>query len=154
MSEAIDIIKLVRELPSRPRGRAGIVLTHEHRGQKEWAAELAQLTGSAHIDLLDCFSRDKTLSGAVAQFSVSRLFEFLGDHTMAPVLVVSGMEFLKATWSGQPNTGEQFGSCVETWSRKPSLLFVVQYDRYLAERKFRRFPQYTFVVDQRETLAL
>jgi hypothetical protein len=154
MSEPIDMVKMVKALPSRPRGRAGIVFTREYNGQKEWASELARQTGSDHIDLLDHFVKEAALSSMAGQFSVSRLFEFLKGYSPADLLIVSGMEFLKATWSGQPNAGEQFTGCVETWSEKPCLLFVMQYDKSMASRKFRRFPQYTFIVDQKETLAL
>jgi len=154
MGEPIDMIELVKALPARPRGRSTVVFTHEHRGQKEWAAELARQTGSAHINLLDHFVEEKGLSDEVGKFSVSHLFEFLKDYSEAPVLIISGMEFLKATWAGQPNAGERFASHMETWSGKPGLLFVMQYDKGLAAHRFRRFPQHTFVVDQRETLAL
>ena len=47
MSDPVNIVQLVRDLPSRPRGRACIVLTHEYEGQKEWAAELARQTSCA-----------------------------------------------------------------------------------------------------------
>jgi len=63
------------------------------------------------------------------------------------------MEFLKATWIGQSNVTEQFASHVETWNQSPCLLFVLQYDKTLATREFRRFPQYTFAVDQKETFS-
>ena len=70
------------------------------------------------------------------------------------VLIVSGLEFLKASWIGQSSAVEQFASRMETWDRQPALVFVLQHDGALATRPFRRFRQYTFVVDQRETLAL
>ena len=70
------------------------------------------------------------------------------------MLIVSGMEFLKATWSGQSNAVEEFASRVETWDQKPCLLFVLQYDKSIEAREFRRFPQYISVVDQKDTLAL
>ncbi|MGI6708813.1 MAG: hypothetical protein ACOX33_06850 [Dethiobacteria bacterium] len=154
MGEPIDIVKLVKALPSRPRGRACIVFTHDYSGQKGWASELARQTGYDHINLLEHFAKEPKLSDAVEQFSVPRLFDFLKGYSTADLLIVSGMEFLKATWAGQPYAGEQFASRVETWSEKPCLLFVMQYDKSLASRKFRRFPQYTFIVDQKETLAL
>lgn len=154
MTSPVNMLKFVEALPSRQRGRAAIVFTHEHRGQKEWAAELARQTGSDHIDLLDFFFKDAALGSTVGQFSVSRLFEYLQAYRSTRVLIVSGLEFLKATWSGQASAGEQFASRVETWSQRPSLLFVLQHDRNMAARKFRRFPQYTFIVDQKETLAL
>lgn len=154
MSDPVDIVKLVRELPSRARGQACIVLTHEYKGQKEWAAELARQTESQHIDLLDTIEKDDNLCNSVAQFSVKELFKYLKNNNQTPVLIVTGIEFLKATWSGQANAVEQFASQVEMWRHSPCLLLVLQYDKTLACRKFSRFPQYTFVVDQEETLAL
>ena len=163
MNEPVDMVTLVRDLPSRPRGRACIVLTHEYGGQKEWAAELARQTDSEHLDLLELFAQDAELSSKIGQFSVPVLFNFLKTANKEPsnssfknvsVLVISGMEFLKATWAGQSNVVEQFASHVETWNQKPCLLFVLQYDKIIATREYRRFRQYTFVVDQRETLKL
>ena len=154
MSDPVNMVQLVKDLPSRPRGRACIVLTHEYEGQKEWAAELARQTDSEHIDLLQLFAQDTKLSSKIGQFLVPSLFDFLKGQSQAPVLIVSGIEFLKATWSGQSNVGEQFASHVETWDQKPCLLFVLQYDKIIATREYRRFRQYTFVVDQKETLAL
>ena len=154
MNKPVDIVKLVGELPSRSRGKACIVLTHENEGQKEWAAELARQTESEHLDLLELFSEDAELSRKISQFLIPNLFVFLKSYDKAPVLIVSGIEFLKATWSGQTNSVEQFASHVETWNQKPCILFVFQYDKIIATRDFRRYRQYTFVVDQKETLAL
>ncbi|MCP4104695.1 MAG: hypothetical protein GY749_04030 [Desulfobacteraceae bacterium] len=154
MNESVDIVTLVRDLPSRSRGRACIVFTHKYEEQKEWAAELARQTGAKHLDLLELFAQDAELSSKIEQFPVTSLFEFLKTHNQTPVLVISGMEFLKATWVGQSNVAEQFASHVETWNWKPCLLFVLQYDKIIATREYRRYRQYTFVVDQKETLAL
>lgn len=154
MSDPVNMVQLVRSMPSRPRGRACIVLIHEYEGQKEWAAELARQTESEHLDLLELFSEDAELSKKISQFLIPNLFEFLKGYDKAPVLIVSGIEFLKATWSGQANSVEQFASHVETWNQKPCILFVLQYDKIIATREFRRYRQYTFVVDQKETLAL
>ena len=154
MNEPVDIVTLVRNLPLRSSGRACIVLTHEYEGQKEWAAELARQTDSEHLDLLELFAKDAELSDKIGQFPVTKLLELLKTHDQAPVLIISGMEFLKATWVGQPNVVEQFASRVETWNQKPCLLFVLQYDKIIAAREYRRYRQYTFVVDQKETLAL
>jgi hypothetical protein len=148
------MVQLVKALSSRPRGRACIVLTHEYQGQKAWAAELARQTDSEHLDLLELFAQDTKLSSKIGQFLVPSLFDFLKGQSQSPVLIVSGIEFLKATWSGQSNVGEQFASHVETWDQKPCLLFVLQYDKIIATREYRRFRQYTFVVDQKETIKL
>ena len=160
MNDPVDMAKLVKNLPSRPRGRACIVLTHEYDGQKEWAAELARQTDSGHIDLLELFATRPELSQKIGQFNVSGLFRLLADLKNSPFsihnssFIISNMEFLKATWTGQSNVTEQFASHVETWNQSPCLLFVLQYDKTLATREFRRFRQYTFVVDQKETLKL
>jgi len=154
VSKPIDTVQLVRDLPARPRGRACIVLTREIVGQAEWAAKLAAQTDSEHLDLLDHFAQDRTLAGKITQFSVRYLFDFLKNRSLAPVLIVSGIEFLTATWAGQPNAIEQFASRVETWNGKPCLLFVVQYDTTIATRRFGRHRQHTFVVDQADTLQL
>ena len=154
MNDPVNIIQLVNGLPSRPRGRACIVLTHEYKGQREWAMELARQTNSEHIDLLELFDKDQTLGNKIGQFLVPSLFDFLKGRSQARLLIVSGMEFLKATWTGQLNAVEQFASLVKTWDKTPCLLFVLQYDKILATHDFGRRYQYTFVIDQKETLAL
>jgi len=154
MSDPLNVVQLVRDLPSRPRGRACIVLTHEYEGQKQWAAELARQTDAEHLDLLEMFAQNAELSGEIGHFLVSSLFDLLKDQGRASVLIVSGMEFLKAAWAGQSNLVEEFASRIETWNQKPCLLFVLQYDKIIATREYRRYRQYTFVVDQKETLAL
>ncbi len=154
MSEPVNIVQLVRDLPFRSRGKACIVLTCDYEGQKKWAAELARQTDSEHLDLLELFAQDVKLSRKIGQFLVFNLFEFLKNHGQSSVLVVSGLEFLKATWTGQSNISEQFASRVETWDQKPCLLFALQYDKVIATRKYRRHRQHKFVVDQKETLAL
>jgi hypothetical protein len=153
MSEPIDVVELVHELKSRPRARACVVLTHEYEGQNEWAAKLALETGSEHIDLLDCFAQDESLAAGIGEFGVSRLFEFFKGKSKSPVLIISGIELLKATWAGQPTAMDEFGRRLETWNNTPCLLFVMQYDKRLAAQKSSRF-KYRFVVDQKETLAL
>jgi hypothetical protein len=155
MSDPVNMVQFVTELARRPKGRAAVVLTHGYEGQKEWAAQLARQTNSEHINLLELFSKDLALSNGIGQFLVRNVFDFLKDRSQAPVLIISGMEFLKATWTGQSNSVEEFASQVQTWNKSPCLLFVLQYDKLLARYDFgQRFRQYTFVVDQKETLAL
>jgi hypothetical protein len=156
MAEAINMIDLVRNVQKRDRGRACIVMTEDYLGQKEWANKLARQTDAQHINLLDLFDADKDLSDKLQEYSVERLFSLLTEKAEKDVLVVSGIEFMKASWSGIQNALEQFTSRVETWEKKdnPALIFVMQYDKSIAEKPFRRFRQYKFVVDQRDTLAL
>jgi hypothetical protein len=154
VSEAVDMIKLVKELPNRPRGRACIVLTHDYAGQKDWAMELAKQTGSGHVDLLDIFHDKGDLAEEISSLNAPRLFSLLQTICEKSVLIVSGMEFLKATWGAQHNILEEFAMHVETWSKSPAILFVLQFDTAIVKRKFTRYPQYLFIVDQKETLKL
>ncbi|MDD3580053.1 MAG: hypothetical protein PHW74_03410 [Desulfobacca sp.] len=154
MKDAINMVELVAELAKRPRVRACLVLTHDYRGQKPWAAELARQTGAEHLDLLDQFVQNPDLAARVSTFSVAALFDYLKNYRNSPVLIVSRLEFLKAVWSAQPQTLPEFISRVETWHQSPALLFIIQSDPALAEIRSTRYPQYTFSVDIRETLAL
>ena len=43
MSDPIDIVKIVKNLPSRPRGRACVVLTHNYYEQKEYVLAIQNL---------------------------------------------------------------------------------------------------------------
>ena len=154
MSEVVNMVKLVAELPKRPRGRACIVLTHDYLGQRAWAAKLARQTDAGHLDLLERSAADEALGNSIAAMSVAELFSLLQKQSQAPVLIVTGIEFLTATWSSRASATEQFGSSVEMWSKSPALLFVMQHDSGLANREFIRFPDKIFVVDQKNTLAL
>jgi len=115
MNDPINMVQFVTELARRPKGRAAVVLTHEYKGQKEWAMELARQTDSEHIDLLELFDKDQTLGNKIGQFLVPSLFDFLKGRSQARLLIVSGMEFLKATWTGQSNSVEEFASLVKTF---------------------------------------
>ena len=154
MADAINMIEFVQELSERKRGRACIVMTHEFSGQKNWAAKLARQADTEYVDLLDLFNKDTEMSKRLRDYSVAKLFSLLRERADNEVLIISGIEFLKASWSGLPNASEQFASQVETWQDDPAFVFVMQYDKAIAERPFRRFRQFTFVVDQRDTIAL
>jgi len=129
-------------------------MTHEYQGQRDWAARLAGLTDAEHVDLLELFHKEKQLADDLAPFPPEGLFGLLRDRAERDVVIVSGVEFLKASWSGRPDSAEEFSARLETWQGDPALVIVMQYDKSIAERPFRRFRQYTFVVDQRETIAL
>lgn len=154
MSDPVDMIKLMQGLPKRPRGKACIVLTYDYAGQRDWAMELAKQTGSGYVDLLDHFQEKQDLAETISSLNVSRLFSLLRTISDKSVLIVTGIEFLKATWSAQHNALDDFAKHVETWTKSPAMLFVLQFDSAIAERKFTRYPQYQFVVDQKETYAL
>lgn len=154
MSDPINMLHLVKELPTRQRGRACVVLTHDYYGQKAWAEDLARKTGSEHLNLLGLFVADNALGDKIGQFLVPDLFTLLEGRSKVPVLIVTGLEFLKATWAGQVTMMEEFARQIETWHKNPCLLFCLQYDKNLAAYQFKRFVQHRFVVDQKETLAL
>ena len=154
MADAIDMVKLVHGVSERKRGRACIVMTHDYGGQKSWAMELAQKTGAEYVDLLDLFTNDEGLSKNLQEYSVAKLFSLFRERAAKPVMIVSGIEFLRASWSGNVDASEHLANQIETWQDEPALVFVMQYDKAITERPFRRFRQYTFVVDQRETIAL
>ena len=154
MTDSVNMVQLVDALPKRRRGRACVVLTRDYPGQKKWAEELSRQAGADHVNLLDRFVQNEGLADQVSHFMVDRLFDFLQGQSNKAVLIVSGMEFIKAAWSGLPNNLEEFVHRIEYWDKTPALLLVLQHDKSLAARHFTRFPQYEFVVDQKETLAL
>lgn len=153
-TDAVDLIKLSEELTKRLRGNACIILTRDHLRQKAWAAHLASCIGASHLNLLDEMVSPEARC-KIAEFSVDGLFKYLENRSDTPVLVVSGIEFIKATWAYNPRkTMDQFVKKVELWSKKPALLFVIQYDSFLAQTQFTRFKDLHFVVDQQNTIAL
>jgi hypothetical protein len=155
MSKSVDVVELVDGLAKRRSGRACIVFTHEYSDQAEWARRLAEKTGAEHIDLLDEFSRESELSGSMRTMLIPAFFDFLAERSSAQVMVVSGIEFLKATWSADKDYARQFAGAVETWGRSPALLFVMQYDRKIAQYDFTsRYADNIYVVDRRETIKL
>lgn len=155
MSDTVNMVEFVKDdLSSRPKGRAAVVLSRDYAGQKAWAAELARQTGATHIHLLDRFARDPALAENISGFLVEPFFDFLAKQGAAGVLILSGMEFLKATWSGSSSALGQFAARVQTWQKSPCLLFVLQYDKTLAAHDFGKRYGYRFIVDQKDTLQL
>jgi hypothetical protein len=153
INNAVDLIQLAKELPKRQRGRACIILTRDYPEQETWATKLAGLAGMHHVNLLNELA--ETGQGCkMSSFTVDGLFKYLAAKDNSAVLVVSGIEFIKATWAYNPRAMDQFAHQVELWSKKPALLFVMQYDPLLAAMQFTRFPNLQFVVDQQNTIAL
>jgi hypothetical protein len=56
VNESVDMIKLVKDLAKRARGRACIVLTHEYKGQNSWSERLA---GYCQVNCVNFFIRGK-----------------------------------------------------------------------------------------------
>lgn len=155
MSGPVNMPQFVKELSRRPKARAAVVLTQEYEGQQEWAEKLARQTDADHINLLDLFLKEPALSNNIESFSVQSFFNYLKEKSQAPVLIISGMEFLKATWTSQPRATQEFVSRIQTWNQNPGLLFILQYDKLIATYDFgSRYRQYIFVVHQNDTLAL
>ena len=153
MAKEVDIVQFIKELPVIQRGRACVILTREYVRQKSWTEQLADIAEIEHINLLDELGSDHT--SKMASFSVDGLFNFLQEKSTTPVLAVSGIEFIKATWAfNLQRSMDQFGTQIELWSKEPALLFVMQYDPMLANMKFNRFPNLQFVIDQQHTLKL
>jgi Xaa-Pro aminopeptidase len=152
VNEAVNLVKLLADLPKR--SKACIVLTQEVADQKTWAAELASQAEAKHLDLLDLFAEDEALGTTVSTFGVNHLFALLQQQDGAAVFIVTGLEFLRAAWSGRASAMEDFAKRLEFWEKSPALVFVTQHDSFLSKRKFDQRFQYTYVVDQRDTLAL
>ena len=153
MSDGVDMIKVVYDLSNRPKARSCIVLTHEFPKQKVWAQKLAAINSVSHIDLLDLFASDENLANNLTSYTPQVLFKFFKTKKESDTLIVSGLEFIKSSWSGNPNAIDQFITQMETWNQKPALLFVIQHDQQLANIKSNRYPQYDFVIDQKDTYA-
>ena len=154
MKEPIDMSRFVADLTRRPRGRAAVVLTGDYFEQGAWARELAKRTNSGHVDLLEEFKTHPELAARLGSFTVSELFRFLSQRKAVPALVVSGLEFLFATWASMPASVDQFATQLEMWRSSPALLFVARHIPALADRKFTRHEGLIFVVDQKDTLKL
>src|ERR1035441_5305207 len=97
MSNPVNMLQFVAQLRRRPRGGAGIVLTSDYAGQKNWAARLARQTDANHIHVLDEFVQTQQLSQKVGAILIPEFFALLQTHNSQQVLIVSGVEFLLDT---------------------------------------------------------
>lgn len=154
MNDPVNIVQFVIDLGKRPKGKAAIVLTDDYAGQKEWAAELALQTEAEHFPLLDIVYNNSELAQNLSLFMVSGLFDFIHQQSKAKIAIVSGIEFIKSTWIGQPSAKIEFANRVHTWQGTPHILFVIQYDPVFASHDFgRRYP-YRFLLEQKDTIKL
>ena len=154
MTESINMFEFIKDLSTRPRGRACIILTREYEKKTIWAEKLAQKTGSLHLNLLELFSNDEKLHTNLELFTLDDLFKLLKKFDEHPVLLVTGIEFLKAIWPKTNDITEHLARRIETWTDKPALLFIMKYDEKLCNYNFKRHPQYKFVIEQNKTIAL
>src|SRR5215813_13266224 len=100
MKEPLNILTVVAELKQRPRGRACFVLTSDYFGQKDWAAKLASQTDADHMHVLESFISNSGLSLRLSSFLIPDFFKWLAEQASKQVLIVTGFEFLLASWSG------------------------------------------------------
>jgi hypothetical protein len=154
MSDGVDMQEFVGELAGRNRGKAAVVFTHDYTGQREWAAKLAEITGETHIDVLDMFHEDQTLVERMRGMLIPAFFDFLQQYGGSRVLIVSGIEFLTATWAAQADYAREFAGHIEKRWQSPALLFVMQYDPKIAQYRFSSRFNNRYVIDQRETYKL
>ena len=137
--------QFVKELAVRPRGRSSFVFTTDRLERHEWAEQLAEMTGSSHLNLVSYFSAEAERASIVSSVDVDECFKLFQEQCEADVLIVTGIEFLKAMWSSQDRGMEQLATKMEMWNNKPAVLMVMQYDKSLAEREYSRFPQLRMV---------
>lgn len=154
MNAPVNIVELARELPRRRRGRACIVLTETTDGRQAWADKLAAKSDGMHLDLLDHFAKNTDLAAKTGMFDVDDLFDMLKAMQDETLLVVTGIEFLRAIWMARSGTLETLAQRVEFWQDKPALIFVMQYETALAKRDFNKRFDGLFLVHQNDTLAI
>lgn len=169
MNEAVDMVELIKKMPSRRRGKACAVMTRDYREHRNWASKLAERAECNYLDLMELFRQDRELTNSLRKFSVRGFFDFLKDIDVdqlssgkssafqcrhSDVMIVSDMEFLIATWIDQSKCMHQFARQLETWNRTPCLLLVIQHDRFIESYNFKRHAHQRFVVKQQETLKL
>ena len=154
MNELIDMQQVVKELGKRPRGRSCFVFTQDKMERHGWAKQLAEMSGVEHLDLVSYFIEHRKLAEKVSSFDVNECFKLFTEEAKSEVLIVTGIEFLKAMWSSQDRSMEQLATKMEMWNKKPAILMVMQYDKSLAEREYSRFPQLRMIIHQNKTKAL
>lgn len=153
MSVPVDMPAFVRKLPQRRRGQACIVLTRDPAGAPAWAETLAVRAEATHLDLLDHFQAHPGLTARVSEIGPRELLDLLKESTPRGTLVVSGLEFLRATWQARPGLDEDLAKTLEFWMGPPSLVLVLAEDRFYRDRDFSRMQQ-PMIVHQTDTYAL
>ncbi len=153
----LDLIQFCRELPAR-RNKAALLLMPELNGQREYAAQIASAASAAYFDVLDAFQADATLSERLAGFSSDDFFRLITSQS-APLVIISGLEFLLAAWisQGDPNqVKRQFCQQIELWDsrEKPAFLLVAQVDAIFSQYEPTRYRGSRIVISLADTQAL
>lgn len=158
-TDLLDMRRFAAELRER-RNKAALVLAPRLPEQRAYAARLAEALGVPHLDLLDRFCADPDLAAGLAVFSPDELLAFIRDEAAgsgAPLLVVSGIEFLLGAWLAQHDPKpfkEELCRQIETWESSPAFLLVVHHDPVFAAYRPQRFSGSRVVAKLSETLAL
>jgi hypothetical protein len=152
----LDLIKFSSELAAR-RNKAALLLTPDVREQHNLAARLANTLSVPHLDVLDRFRADTELTEQIAGFAPTDFFKLVGKEKSAPLLVISGIEFLLASWIAQSDAKQvkrNFCQQIELWSQKPAFLLVAQQDSIFAEYLPTRHTGSPIIIQLSQTLAL
>jgi hypothetical protein len=152
----LDLRLFAVELVER-RNKAAILLTPDLREQRSYAAQIAAAVNGFHLDVLDCFQVDESLTARLTSFSMGDLFALLGDHKDRRFLVVSGIEFLLAAWlsQGQPKEVKRtLCHQIELWENQPPFLLVTHHDPVFADYEPQRHSVGPVVIEMSHTLAL
>lgn len=153
MSDPVDMPAFVRSLPRRRRGQACIVLTREPAEAPAWAETLAARAEATHLDLLRHFKDHPEIAARVSETGPRELLALLKGAAPRGILVVTGLEFLRATWKARPGLDEDLAKTLEFWMGPPSLVLVLAEDRFYLDRDFSRMQQ-PMIVHQTDTYAL
>lgn len=153
----LNLLQFCRELPAR-RNKAALLLTSDIREQRAYAAQIATAANARHFDVLDAFQADGALTSRLAGFSSDDFFRLLTEQK-APLLIVSGLEFLLAAWLSQGNPKDvkrQFCQQIELWDGRdnPAFLLVTQQDAVFASYEPTRYTGSRIVIPLSETQAL
>lgn len=155
-TELTDLRELAAALPNR-RNKAAMVLHPQIAEQRAYAAQLAQAVGWPHLDLLKTFRGSPELTEHLVVFSMSDFFNYLGQQTGAPGLVVSNIEFVLAAWlaQGKPrDVKTDLCSRIELWGRSPAFLLVTRDEAVLANYQPTRHTGSPLILKTSQTLAL
>jgi hypothetical protein len=152
----LDLRQFSAELIGR-RNKAALLLTPNLAEQRSYAAQIATEVDGTHLDVLDLFQSDESLTAGLPSFSMDDLFALIGGHKDKRFLVVSGIEFLLAAWlsQGQPKEiKRQLGEKIELWQNLPPFILVTHQDSVLAGYEAQRFTGGPVVIHMSQTLAL
>jgi adenosyl cobinamide kinase/adenosyl cobinamide phosphate guanylyltransferase len=95
----VDMVKLI-DFQSREQYRTILVLGPAGSGKTRYAKLLAHAAKAKYIDLLDDFSKDKSLSENIDLFNVPNLKRYLLDLQLdESVVIVDNIDFLLNTWT-------------------------------------------------------